>query len=408
MLESPSSETAELTEYFQRLAEAQNRYRTEVDELHRLIENELRAYASDYLIYVVKSNPLHRPDGQNPLKTDRTILRGPSAYGFGAIARWQHYLETRRKDDLVWGIWRRLESVGPEHFCDELTRVLDASDGTNAQLRAAIQSSQPTTMVELARCYGTLLEATHRRWQMQIQQEPGARSFADPHDEGLRRVLYGSDSPAVMSPDEAVECYRLDEHTRIRNLRGKIEEVSANDGSAPPRPMMLTDRSTPLEPRIFVRGQPQLPGRRVPRAIPSLFSELRDDYAIHSGSGRKQLAGAIVDRRNPLTRRVIVNRIWQWHFGQGLVTTASDFGTRSDPPSHPELLDYLAEWFADHRWSLQQLHRLIVTSRTYQQASHDRPALRAVDPENRLWGQFAAPPPLGSPARFAAGRDRPA
>ncbi|MEX0712085.1 MAG: DUF1553 domain-containing protein, partial [Pirellulales bacterium] len=87
---------------------------------------------------------------------------------------------------------------------------------------------------------------------------------------------------------------------------------------------------------------------------------------------------------NPLTARVMVNRIWLHHFGAALVRTPSDFGTRSEPPTHPELLDYLARRFMDGGWSIKDLHRLIMLSGTYQQASHDNPDSRRIDPDNRL------------------------
>jgi hypothetical protein len=94
--------------------------------------------------------------------------------------------------------------------------------------------------------------------------------------------------------------------------------------------------------------------------------ELPKDCA---GSGRLELAGWLTDPANPLTARVMVNRIWQHHFGKGLVATPSDFGTRGQPPSHPELLDYLAERFIESGWSIKAMHRLILLSATYQQGS---------------------------------------
>ncbi len=103
-------------------------------------------------------------------------------------------------------------------------------------------------------------------------------------------------------------------------------------------------------------------------------------------SGRLELARAVADRDNPLTARVLVNRVWLEHFGQPLVATPSDFGLRSEPPSHPALLDYLAWQFMEHGWSIKWLHRQIVLSAAYAQMSHDRPECLRVDPENRwLW-----------------------
>jgi hypothetical protein len=96
------------------------------------------------------------------------------------------------------------------------------------------------------------------------------------------------------------------------------------------------------------------------------------------------MARQIVDPANPLTARVLVNRVWLHHCGAGLVTTPSDFGRRSDPPSHPELLDHLADLFVADGWSIKRLHRRIMTSAVYQQASLERAAAQPVDPENRL------------------------
>ena len=99
---------------------------------------------------------------------------------------------------------------------------------------------------------------------------------------------------------------------------------------------------------------------------------------------RLTLARWIADPENPLTARVIVNRVWQAHFGEALVRTPSDFGRIGEKPSHPELLDWLANWFVDNGWSLKKLHRLIMTSNTYRMSKRSVPAYVAEDPENRL------------------------
>jgi hypothetical protein len=134
---------------------------------------------------------------------------------------------------------------------------------------------------------------------------------------------------------------------------------------------------------VLKRGNATNPGEEVPRRFLDIISgDKRETF--HEGSGRLEMAKLIASRDNPLTARVMVNRVWQHHFGRGIVTTPSDFGTRSTPPSHPELLDDLAARLRDEGWSLKALHRLIVLSRTYRQSSFDRPGCRKVDPENRL------------------------
>lgn len=140
--------------------------------------------------------------------------------------------------------------------------------------------------------------------------------------------------------------------------------------------------------RIQLRGEPDKLSDEVPRR----FLEILGGEKISTGSGRKDLARWLTDPANPLTARVMVNRVWQWHFGQGLVATASDFGTRGEEPSHPELLDHLAGQFMRDGWSLKSLHRMMLLSRVYQLASDPSAELQAKDPVNRWLGHFRRRP----------------
>lgn len=169
-----------------------------------------------------------------------------------------------------------------------------------------------------------------------------------------------------------------------------------------PTTLVLQQRTEPRETRLFKRGDWQRPGEQVEAATPAIL------HPFPEGAPRNRLGLAqwLVDPRSPTTARVVVNRVWQTYFGQGLFTTPEDIGTRVEPPSHPELLDWLACEFmqpvsgaaaahgrragspgtsTDARpWSLKHLHRLIVSSATYRQSSKVTPALLAKDPYNRL------------------------
>ncbi len=134
---------------------------------------------------------------------------------------------------------------------------------------------------------------------------------------------------------------------------------------------------------LYVRGESGQPGEKVPRGFPALFRA--GPVEIPAGaSGRLQLADALVSPENPLTSRVMVNRVWHWIFGTGLVASPDNFGRGGRTPSHPELLDYLASEFQRDGWSLKRLIRRIVLSRTYQLDSAFEPERFRVDPENRL------------------------
>jgi mono/diheme cytochrome c family protein len=169
----------------------------------------------------------------------------------------------------------------------------------------------------------------------------------------------------------------------LRRLKKRVDQWQATSPAAPPRAMVLIDKPAPETPHIFLRGNPRNPGPEVPRQFLEVVAgEKRQPF--RQGSGRLELARAIADRNNPLTARVLVNRVWLHHFGFGLVRTPSDFGLRGDPPTHPELLDWLAATFMDNGWSIKKLHRLILLSSTYQQASGGDPRLLEMDPDNRL------------------------
>lgn len=145
---------------------------------------------------------------------------------------------------------------------------------------------------------------------------------------------------------------------------------------------------SPQNARIQIKGEPDRLGAEVPRKFLEVLGGASLPAEEKAGSGRLQLARWVADEQNPLTARVIVNRIWQRHFGTGLVPSTSDFGLRGEAPTHPELLDWLAAEFMRSGWSMKQLHRLIMTSRAYQLSSQDSEENVASDPGNRLYWKF--------------------
>lgn len=202
-----------------------------------------------------------------------------------------------------------------------------------------------------------------------------------------------------------------DEKDKWLAVNQKLEEFNKDRPVAPDLALTVTDVG-PLAPVTYI------PGDHAQQSINPGFltvldpedAEIDPPPSAHSTGRRTALANWIAAPDNPLTARVAVNRVWQYHFGQGIVTTSSDFGHLGDAPSHPELLDWLAKWFIDNGWSFKKLHRLIVTSATYRQASirDSAPAIRgqeeaggeldavnpqtpwkvrnpqSIDPENRL------------------------
>jgi hypothetical protein len=163
-----------------------------------------------------------------------------------------------------------------------------------------------------------------------------------------------------------------------------LEEERQRLVNSLPETMVLRELAAARESHLLVRGDFLRKGDRVEPDTPAVLPPMA---ASDGRRTRLDLARWLVDRRNPLTARVTVNRVWARYFGQGLVETENDFGYQGTPPTHPELLDWLAAEFMDSGWSLKHLHRVILTSATYRQSSRRRPELEAVDPLNKLLGR---------------------
>ena len=173
---------------------------------------------------------------------------------------------------------------------------------------------------------------------------------------------------------------------RVQELRKELERLEASGPPKPPMAYAVTE-AEPVEQRVFIRGNHNNPGAAVHQEFPVILAG-DDQEAIADGKGRLALAKWLASPDHPLTSRVIVNRLWQWHFGQGLVRTPNNFGVMGERPTHPELLDYLANRFVKEGWSMKAMHRLIMLSSTYQMQSHISEEAWTRDSANRLWSRF--------------------
>jgi len=307
------------------------------------------------------------------------------------VERWRSYLEkTRQEFHPVFGPWNAFATLLEQDFAAKAPALAaEFSSGQGREKRAnplvakLFAGRPPNSLQEVAERYGRLFNELDVTWKSTAEPR------TDPAEEELRQVLYGQDSPTNV-PEEATKPGQhsiatfLDEpsHDELDALKRSLLRWSFS-ASAPPHALVLVDAPEPNKPRVFIRGKPDTLGEEVPRQfLVALVGAKREPFK--QGSGRLELARAIANRHNPLTARVLVNRVWLWLFGAGLVRTPSDFGLRSEPPSHSELLDYLAQRFMDEGWSVKKLVRLIVLSSVYQQSSEDNPQHRLVDPENRL------------------------
>jgi len=310
----------------------------------------------------------------------------------GVMIRWQESLAAAgQTPDPIFTPWRTLAALPAGDFAAKAATLVHHWAESGAEVHPlvarALAGGPPATMADVATCYGALLAEAEGRWQECLKKDPAASALEDADWEALRLVLYAPDGPIATAPDASPRLFDRKERESIEALAAKIDELQVTHAGAPPRAMVLNDLPQPVNPQVFLRGSPGRRGKSVPRQFLEVLSGPERRPFAH-GSGRRELAQAIVQPDNPLTARVMVNRIWLNHFGSGLVGTPSDFGLRSDPPTHPELLDYLAGAFIRGGWSVKAMHRLIMLSSAYQQRSDNRRECLERDPENRLVWKF--------------------
>jgi len=211
------------------------------------------------------------------------------------------------------------------------------------------------------------------------------KAKVSPQAQELLSAVLG-DKGALSVGDDEVERL-LPEAEKAAFLAMKAE-VEATKKSAPPIYALahgIRD-ATPADMKVFVRGDPARTGELAPRRFLRILSGEAEPARFAEGSGRRELAEAVASASNPLTARVMVNRIWQHHFGVGLVGTPSNFGLLGEAPTHPALLDYLAVRFVESGWSMKAIHRELMLSATYQLASSKDAHNEQTDADNRwLW-----------------------
>jgi hypothetical protein len=196
----------------------------------------------------------------------------------------------------------------------------------------------------------------------------------------VRSLLMDRMSPMSVPVDGMEAFFTRKDREQFTKLENEIKKLEFTEPGAPLRAMVMVDNPKPTDVKVFVRGNPARQGDPAPRAYPAFLG----GHKFTDGSGRLELANLIASRDNPLTARVIVNRVWMQHFGKPLVSQTSDFGVQTQKPEQAELLDYLAATFMEQGWSLKKLHHLILTSRTYEQSSESTPQKNLKDADNAL------------------------
>jgi cytochrome c553 len=310
-------------------------------------------------------------------------------------------MEGSKKNDPVFGPWVQFAELPADKFAASapaLAKEIAASPDVTPAIAKPFAKKVPTSLKDVAAIYTEAFATLHT--QLKLDEFTGYKgggkrgrfdiaktqvTLADADMAALRKHIY-SDESAILPGEQDMQRALGNQFSTAQNtIRNKVVNLELSHPGAPVKAMSVMDRATPRDAAVLVRGEPQNRGAIVPRQFPAILTT-GERKPFTDGSGRLEMAKLVASRDNPLTARVIVNRVWQWHFGQAIVRTVSDFGTRSEPPTHPEMLDYLATWLMDNGWSLKKLNKFIVMSATYQQDSRANPEAMKSDPTNQwLW-----------------------
>jgi Protein of unknown function (DUF1553)/Protein of unknown function (DUF1549)/Planctomycete cytochrome C/EF-hand domain pair len=236
-------------------------------------------------------------------------------------------------------------------------------------------------------CYGTIrvIQSNHPSPLVTLSKESGATVPLEPLSAQRRAAIekqikdLRDEITKLSGPDAFLRSLRP--RTQSAMLESQLTLYEA-DGTPKALAMGVRERTFPADSRLYVRGELDQPGEEVRRGFPQVLATIQPTIA--TGSGRKQLADWIASKDNPLTARVMVNRVWLHLFGRGLVPTPDNFGASGQPPSHPALLDYLAVSFVENGWSVKKLVRTLVMSRAYQLSSQFDEKNFEADPDNVL------------------------
>ena len=289
------------------------------------------------------------------------------------LTGWQRVLKSKMTDnDPIWGGWFQLKEIPDEQFVAKYSALLAKPEMfKDPLLRTELLKKAPKKFSDLTAAYAAVLSAAHKPDKNTTEWKIWRDLIEDPN------------GPTSITAASLVPTYNVADRNTRNKLEIDVTGFKATSPKSPPHAMVLVDKPKPVQGVVFVRGSASRPGKTVPRQFLSILSG-GNPKEFTEGSGRLELANSIASKTNPLTARVMVNRIWTELMGQPLVETPSDFGVRTLPPKNPELLDHLASTFMNNGWSMKKLIRTVVLSRTFLQTSDYNATAAAKDPENSL------------------------
>jgi len=303
------------------------------------------------------------------------------------LGRWIKYLRTSEKDYVFVKPWFDLVASrgGVEKLeRSEVKKIGDEIQTLLLSILAEKKAIDDRNYVKLGGAKGVKDEATRQYANLEFLEPKKYYFWRDMASEPYRRDGFDSQGGiCYYGPKEIDRFLPGAWNQHLDDLRNELDALKKALPEQYPFLHVLHDGDKLANEKIAIRGDAQNLGEEAPRRFLQALCE-GDPPPFSKGSGRLELAESIASPSNPLTARVIVNRVWQWHFGEGIVRSSSNFGQLGERPTHPELLDYLAARFMEQGWSLKHLHRDIMLSSVYQLSSSPSAINSEKDPDNRL------------------------
>ena len=361
------AETPEMTAFQKEMMERENKLKELVAKRHLETLEAARTRLAEHLMAV-------REQRGKPAQDEFMLIADPKDPNPTLLKRWRAWLDApARKASPVWRLWLAVEALPDKDFQNRLAGVLEGVEAQEvpAPLLETLRSSKSETPAKAAESFAKGISEENRKRSAELD-----RVWADP--DAPWNTPRSAFTDLELFPDRAGQGV-------LQDLRKKVESWRIEGKGAPPRAHGLVDVAKPEPAKVFLRGNPLRLGDTAPRVVPA---SLGSERAIVNGSGRLELALAVTRPDHPLLARVWVNRVWGHVFGEGLVRTPGDFGSRGEAPTHPELLDDLAASLVRDGWSLKRLLKRLLTSQAFMQGQPRDDSIYTKDPENRWVGRM--------------------
>lgn len=386
LLGTPKQRT-QFQDYFNSLKNRKEQIQALRNKHYQLRLNHIRSSFSDYIAHVIAPGQAELIASQPFAKLTKSEVQS------NIVKQWRSFFSKNRNEPTVVKPTLALLAIPDDQFALKAERQIKewakspGQQSPGEKYLNRLLAQPPKTKIELANVIGQLFSETISAWIEAGSPPPQKGKFPLPNDR-LAKLVFAKNSPANFPLTELANYLDPNAKTEIQNLDKELVKLNNHPPNGIARAMVIQDKSKIKPTRVMIRGNLHRQGEVAPRRFVAVLSPLENGEIkrepFNNKSGRLELANKIASPSNPLTARVFVNRVWMHHFSKPLVSTPSDFGIRCPPPVQSELLDFLALEFMNNNWSIKQLHKTIMTSDTYCQASKNRDSYDEVDPENRL------------------------